>query len=738
MAEKGVPRLNAEAAAYSLPAPVNDEVAAILKGLKLDRKFFTEKLDGTVVASLAPRDPDAGSKPMSRQISRSSHRDFDIYLGEAMMPVLAQALDALCRQIVRMEKQGKSLDAKVRARFNPITWLAQQLLRRHPRAATTPRRMTIYRNFRDWSDFEHGRRDVLRSKERVREVFKMFSRRGDGAVERNAMPNVINDIDDVLHVRGALKGSNAIADEFNLEKGVAFTKKASIGGECLTFDQFWFLFANAIMKNDIITHSAIKEGEKLKEQEEAENRLLKEAAKQEEQRRQKVLQEHQRLLGVYEVLYPKLANDEGLKQILEGGKVLTGDFLKPTDPSFDKEVTPFGPHVGLLEEMLNLLGFETTPLTKESLGDASPVGDGRKLFRPKVKHQTVKPGEDPSKKDAKEEQMKSQKSGRRGSVRPMKEPPKEAAPEPSAEASQEKAPDPATPQAGKSDPWWIPELKAAWMVLQEMFMVKPDGLVEKKVLSQLIVATDEFVDLKRKVECEFEARAESSEGANDMLDLLLNRASDGRKPSMEELGRRHHMTQGRLNFFHDLFESFLPPQEDGTPGACLYPQCPASIDKKTMFRLVAEVQHAMGEAEFEARFRRIDKDNSGLIEFDEFVQWIHDDEVQLVDATQKPTFDELAAQFHVSVDLIMYIYACFQEELDDGMEDKYPTNCANLAQENAWGLFNILVPVTDKTKFNKDFESVDVQKKGSVHFDEFLELVDFEALPKELRGKYGC
>ncbi|OLP93816.1 hypothetical protein AK812_SmicGene24255 [Symbiodinium microadriaticum] len=45
---------------------------------------------------------------------RCRHRfpDFDIYLTESLIPVLVQAMDALCRQVAYMEKQDKKLDAR--------------------------------------------------------------------------------------------------------------------------------------------------------------------------------------------------------------------------------------------------------------------------------------------------------------------------------------------------------------------------------------------------------------------------------------------------------------------------------------------------------------------------------------------------------------------------------------------------------------------------------------------------
>ena len=49
--------------------------------------------------------------------------DFDVYLTESLMPVLAQALDALGRQVSRMEQQGSKLDARVGARlFSGMRW----------------------------------------------------------------------------------------------------------------------------------------------------------------------------------------------------------------------------------------------------------------------------------------------------------------------------------------------------------------------------------------------------------------------------------------------------------------------------------------------------------------------------------------------------------------------------------------------------------------------------------------
>merc|ERR1719456_1175353 len=137
-------------------------------------------------------------KQKSSRASNKKTQDFDIYLGQSLMPVLAQALDSLCRQVNRMQMQGDSLDPKVRARFNPLTWLAQQLLRRHPKCAKTPRRQAIYSNFRVWADLERGRRVMLRRRDVVQEAFEGFVLRG--VVQRRDIPNVLSSIDDTLRL----------------------------------------------------------------------------------------------------------------------------------------------------------------------------------------------------------------------------------------------------------------------------------------------------------------------------------------------------------------------------------------------------------------------------------------------------------------------------------------------------------------------------------------------------------
>merc|ERR1712048_1513447 len=111
----------------------------------------------------------------------------------------------------------------------------------------------------------------------------------------------------------------------------------------------------------------------------------------------------------------------------------------------------------------------------------------------------------------------------------------------------------------------------------------------------------------------------------------------------------------RIGWLHQLFESYLQNEEIDDDEdddeeekrkkavRCHYPHNPASISKDKMRQLVEEVNPDMEDDEFESRFRRIDSDGSGVIEFDEFVGWIYTDDIAVVgSANRKMPIEELA------------------------------------------------------------------------------------------------
>mmetsp|Transcript_1831 Transcript_1831/g.2945 ORF Transcript_1831/g.2945 Transcript_1831/m.2945 type:complete len:120 (-) Transcript_1831:22-381(-) len=67
-----------------------------------------------------------------RKLALDSGEDMDLYLCRELLPVLIPGLEDLSREVERYMSEGRSIDPRIRARFNPCTWLAQYLMRNNP------------------------------------------------------------------------------------------------------------------------------------------------------------------------------------------------------------------------------------------------------------------------------------------------------------------------------------------------------------------------------------------------------------------------------------------------------------------------------------------------------------------------------------------------------------------------------------------------------------------------------
>merc|ERR1719359_1982604 len=165
-------------------------------------------------------------------------------------------------------------------------------------------------------------------------------------------------------------------------------------------------------------------------------------------------------------------------------------------------------------------------------------------------------------------------------------------------------------------------------------------------------------------------------GAIPKLVLKILSDKQAKKPSIDSLCEALGITMSRMEWLHRLFESFLQPDEKnpGVVPVCLYPECPAAIKKVQMKALMKELRPSMEEVEFEARFRRIDQDLSGCVEFDEFVAWVREDEVRVTGAAPmaKMSFEELAQVYGETIELVHYLHDCFQDKLPADQHDDYP------------------------------------------------------------------
>lgn len=694
-----VPALGLEQMVSKKPTVMNDEVAHILKGLQLDRKFFVSRIDASQTKDLVPMSPlpqDEDNSPTnasgaSRRVNRMRTKviqkhnnramakgatDFDLYLGEALLPVLAQALDALCRQINRMQQQGDNLDPKVRARFNPVTFLAQQVLRRHPKAARTPRRQAIYANFRDWSDLERGRREMLRRRELIKEAFDGFVLRG--VVQREDLGPVIEGIDEKMRLEGILMNHKEIRGALHLDRGQTpdsprpFSPSGSMkrrdrseffkcGG--WTFEQFWHALAGVIMAHDVVPFSAIQRGIELQQQKALLVSEAEEARKREEEEIKQYEAEQKKMSEEYTALHTSIQENEHIVAILTQSKVLTGDDVRPGDAGYEFEVPPNGEHVTLLFKLLLLLGFENAFKKSEEKADAAR--------------------------------------------------------------------------------WWDDELASAWSTLQEIFRAEiRDGVVEEEVLQKVLVAPASFLTLRNKILEELDnldkdGSAEERRGHRSSVDADgMSPRMPSKKPSIETLCQRLGVTMSRMEWMHRLFESFLTADEKD-PGAvpvCLYPEAPGSISKVQMKALMTEVRPDMEEVEFEMRFRRIDQDLSGTVEFDEFVTWVREDEVRVAGAApmQKMSFEELAVVYGESVTLIKYLHDQFQDRFPEDDRDNYPTKPRSLAKQEVRALIAELTPDMTDADFETHWQMTTFGKKDSLDFDEFLEVLPMDELPHEV------
>merc|ERR1712232_1277789 len=135
------------------------------------------------------------------------------------------------------------------------------------------------------------------------------------------------------------------------------------------------------------------------------------------------------------------------------------------------------------------------------------------------------------------------------------------------------------------------------------------------------------------------------------------------------------------------------------------------------------------------RFRRIDTDLSGMVEFDEFVIWVREDEVRVAGAAplQKMSFEELAMVYGETVEMIKYLYDHFKDQFSPDEQDSYPSQPKGLEKAKVRAIVATLTPDMADADFETAFQLTTFSKKDTLDFDEFLEVLPLDELPDELR-----
>jgi len=264
--------------------------------------------------------------------------DFDVYLMEnGVMPVLLQGLDALSRHVDKLAS-GKS-DGSSSARkqkFNPLTWLAQYLLRNHP-THTSDHRDAMYRHLHDLAAVERGRRNLLRRLPEFEATWKLYSQ-GDG-LSTSKIEEVVQHLDTLWNLE----------DEFvrclpaNFAARIPCTDPNKV-----TFNEFWEFFEEVVSSNDLLRVSVFEDAERRRQQVEQDAQDALEKARQKEANMAEEARQQSMLKMQFETLCADAYLNPELNQIMIKGAVL----------AYPMELK--GEHIVLILQLLRAWGHSLT------------------------------------------------------------------------------------------------------------------------------------------------------------------------------------------------------------------------------------------------------------------------------------------------------------------------------------------------------------------------------------------
>jgi len=270
--------------------------------------------------------------------------DSDLYLMEkAVMPVLLQGLDALSRHVDKCGSGG-GLIGGGQAPFNPLTWLAQYLLRNHP-AKVHDHRSPVYQRLEELANIERGRRCLLRRRDEMEEEWIAMGA-GREPLAAGDLPEYLQRLDGAWGLDGAFW--RKFPTDFS---GLV----SSPEGSTLLFTDVWEWFEGFVRQNDLIRASTLSVA--LGKKQEA-TRLATQAQEERAHREEamrNVMEVRRSLEEEFESVSADMYTDEVIGQILNASCFIQGVQEQEGGPPLK------GVHIELVVAMLRVWGFEALP-----------------------------------------------------------------------------------------------------------------------------------------------------------------------------------------------------------------------------------------------------------------------------------------------------------------------------------------------------------------------------------------
>jgi len=304
--------------------------------LKLDADFFNGMLS-------------------RRENGPEEYRDFDVYLMEkSVMPLLLQGLDALSRHVEKTTGKGR-LDNRLP--FNPLSWLAQYLLRNHPRHVKD-HRTPMYERFSELANIERGRRCLLRRRNQIEEVWRELLEENDGvSLVKDDILSLFQRLDEKWYLEGALL--EKVPQEFSAV-GIINSDDGGTEGDEVSFDDFFLWFEGFVKNSDILRASAFIDAERRQVETEQKARKAEEDAARRARAMKEALEQRSELEEHFETVTADIYLNGDIARIMNKGAVIDGVEEKEGGPPLQ------GEHIALIRLMLGIWGC---PVNDDTDGD---------------------------------------------------------------------------------------------------------------------------------------------------------------------------------------------------------------------------------------------------------------------------------------------------------------------------------------------------------------------------------